>query len=99
MFPGNSPCFSWLNKETLWPLRYLETFSPQITKKVDKQHPFFDSVQTLMNQIFAEHAARRRRSTIKSVQRLLNELYLTADILQCSSFQTIIKFDKLPIAI
>ena len=70
MFPGNSPCFSWLNKETLWPLRYLETFSPQITKKVDKQHPFFDSVQTLMNQIFAEHAARRRRSTIKSVKTL-----------------------------
>ena len=30
--PGNSPCYSWLNKETLWQLRYLETFSPQITK-------------------------------------------------------------------
>ena len=26
------PSFSWLNKETLWPLRYLETFSPHITK-------------------------------------------------------------------
>ena len=25
-------CFSWLNKETLWPLRYLETFFSQITK-------------------------------------------------------------------
>ena len=26
LFQGNSPCFSWLNKETVWPLRYLDTF-------------------------------------------------------------------------
>ena len=32
LFPGNSPCFSWLNKEAFWPLRYLETFFTQITK-------------------------------------------------------------------
>ena len=29
---GNSPCFSWLNKETLWPQRYIESVFPQITK-------------------------------------------------------------------
>ena len=29
---GNSPCFRWFNKETLWPLRSLEDFFPQITK-------------------------------------------------------------------
>ena len=34
LFPGNSPCFSWLNIETFWPLCYLETFFPQITKIV-----------------------------------------------------------------
>ena len=32
LFPGNSPCFSWLSKETLWPLRYLETIFSQIIK-------------------------------------------------------------------
>ena len=32
LFPGNSPCFSWLNKETVWQLRYIENFPPQITK-------------------------------------------------------------------
>ena len=32
--PKLHSCFSWLNKETLWPLRYPETFPPprQITK-------------------------------------------------------------------
>ena len=32
MFQGNSPCFRWFNKETLWPLRSLENFFPQVTK-------------------------------------------------------------------
>ena len=32
MFLGDSPYFSWLKKETLWPLRYLGTFLPQIIK-------------------------------------------------------------------
>ena len=32
MFQGNSPCFRWFNKKTLWPLRSLEDFFPQITK-------------------------------------------------------------------
>ena len=35
MFPGNSPRFSWLKKETLWPLHYLGTFFSQITKLKD----------------------------------------------------------------
>ena len=30
--PRYQSLFRWLNKETLWPLRYLETFFSQITK-------------------------------------------------------------------
>ena len=32
LFQGNSPRFRWFNKETFWPLRSLENFSPQNTK-------------------------------------------------------------------
>ena len=33
LFPDNSTCFSWLNKGTVWPLRYLETFSLRSPRK------------------------------------------------------------------
>ena len=32
LFRGNSLANKWFNKETLWPLRSLENFFPQITK-------------------------------------------------------------------
>ena len=63
MFCGSSSCFSWFNKETLWPLRYLENFIPQITKK-----------RSDLNEIIEEMFAHMRTQTENPV--LMNSRFV-----------------------
>ena len=62
--PSQVAGFSWLNKETLWPLRYLETFYPQITKNA-KAHA--ENLQTINN--IHSLSPRGKQFMVKEIKR------------------------------
>ena len=71
---GNSPCFRWFNKETLWPPHSLENFFPQITKS-RVQHITTGTEDTSSR--MSEHlkSLKVKRITEKKVPKTVQDLF------------------------